>query len=174
MRKTISIILVSVFLFCICGCMPSKSEFIQPVSFYYCNHPITFYGDNDVIVMETREADGVDNLSALVNLYLKGPKSEAYNTPFPEFTFVRELSQNGTALSIMLSSPFANLTGMELTLACACLSMTLFELTDAESVEITAFESTLDGAESIIMTRNNLTLTDSYTPPTESFSQPEE
>lgn len=174
MRRVLSMLLIVVTLCCMCGCHSKKSEMQNPVNFYYCKNPISFYGEDDVIIPEIRDAFGYDDLVALTNLYLQGPKSDTLSSPFPARTTVRELIQQNGKVSISVSSQFAMLKGIDLTLSCACLSMTLLELTAAESVVISAEGNLLDGAEYIVMTKDSFAVTDFYNQYSESTLQTEE
>lgn len=175
MKRTLCLILgFLILLLCFSGCQPEEPEMIDPVNFYYCNDPITFYGQNDVIVPEIRESDGYDDFADLIELYLRGPVAEGFSAPFPRGTAVHTLFQENGKIFITLSSQFASLTGIDLTLSCACISMTLLELTTADTIVISADGSMLDGSESITMTKASLSLLDFHAPQTETTSQPEE
>ena len=175
MKRTLCLVLVlTCLLLSLCGCQSEEPEWIAPVNFYYCNDPITFYGKNDVIIPEIRESDGYDDLTDLIELYLDGPISEGFSTPFPVGTTIHTISQGDGKIFITLSSQFASLTGIALTLSCACICMTLMELSSAETIIISADGGTLDGSESITMTKASLALLDLHAPQNETTSQPEE
>lgn len=174
MSRFVCILLIITLLCCTCGCSSPKEEIQKPVNFYYCNNPITFHGTNDVIAPEVRESVNYNDMVKLIDHYLDGPISEAYTSPFPSAVTVSELTQKNKMLNITLSSEFSYLTGIELTLACTCLSSTLFELTDAKSIIITAKDALLDDAESVIIIRDTLVFSDSYTQSTEPTSKTEE
>ena len=63
-------------------------------------------------------------------------------------------------LYVTVSKELAQLSGLELTLACSCLSMTCMELTGAENIVISAENSLLDGQKSITMNKDTLLLID--------------
>lgn len=174
MNRIVSILLIITLLCCIVGCSSSDEEILQPVNFYYCNDPITFHGTYDVITPEVRESINYDDIVKLIDLYLDGPISDGYSSPFPPSVTVSKLTQNNKILNITLSSEFSNLTGIELTLACTCLSTTLFELTDAKSIVISANDALLDDAESVVLIRDTLVFSDSYNPTTEPTSKAED
>jgi len=173
MNRIVCILLIILFI-CMCGCTRHDVEMIQPVNFYYCNDPITFNGINDVIAPEVRESANYDDIIRLINLYLDGPITDGYSSPFPPSVTVRSLKENNKTLNITLSSEFANLTGIELTLACTCLSATLFELTDAKSIAISADGVLLDESETVIVIRDTMVFSDSYNQLTEPTSNMEE
>ena len=130
------------------------------ITFYYAREKTEYqYGAADgVMVGESREAAGhVDDLRYLLILYLHGPVSENLRSPFPAGTDLVELTQEGDSLTIRLSSIVSVLEGTDLTLACACLARTCFDLTDVRTVTILA-----KGLETVSMTmeRDDLLLTD--------------
>ena len=67
-------------------------------------------------------------------------------------------TDEGTELTIEISNTSALLTDSEFSLACACLSMTCMELTNAENVTITS------GSRSLTLSRDNLLLNDTVSP----------
>lgn len=174
MRRLLCMLLIFSFLCCMFGCHSQEDELKEPVNFYYYKNPISFYGKDDVVVAEVRESFGYDDLVRLIDLYLLGPESEDFTSPFPKHTTALEITQENEKIHITLSSQFATLKGINLTLSCACLSMTLLELTGANSVVITVAGELLDGSEQIVMTKDSLTLTDIYTQPYDATLQTED
>lgn len=67
---------------------------------------------------------------------------------------------NSDTASIVLSTQITKLTGIELTLACSCLSLTLFELTKCNSVEISVDGQMLAGQPSVLIHRDDLIFVD--------------
>ena len=64
---------------------------------------------------------------------------------------------------IRLSKEFSQLSGIRLTVACACLSLTLFDLTDAARVRIVSPAAEKLPAVDITLCRTDLILTDTVT-----------
>jgi len=127
---------------CLAGCSLSKKNNV--VDFYYLRTPDTYaYGDMDaVIAPEQRDCSGKENnLHYLLTLYLEGPLDSVYRSPFPRGTGLESLEFNEDTVSIQLSSDFLSLTGMDKTLAAACLARTCFSLYDATQVHIHAQHS---------------------------------
>lgn len=150
----------------LCACFSSDGDIQIPVKFYYCNSDdrISYNSETGVIGWEARESNGYqEDLTALIDLYLKGPVSDYLKSPFPSGVSVVNISQTETELQITLSNQFGTLTGCELSLACGCLSMTLLEYTDAQSVEIMIQDEALDEKASITMSWENLILLDDST-----------
>ena len=136
----------------------------QSITFYYVREePAYLFGvENAVIVGETREsASNIQNLHSLLILYFHGPLNETFRSPFPRGTSLVTVQQDGTHLTIRLSSIASAMKGTDLTLACACLARTCFDAVDVEAVTIIA---TGFGNMSVTMTRDSLLLIDDAVP----------
>lgn len=162
MRRYILFFAVLGLLLNLCACSAKQESIRQPVNFYYCSDPSAYDSGSSVIIPEVRDASGYEtDTMGLLNQFIRGPQTSQLLSPFPAGTTIVALVQKDSTLQITLSPEFSRLTGMELTIACACLSMTVLELTDHEAVEITAEDNQLDNRESVIMTRDSLMLMDS-------------
>ena len=155
MKKLMSLLLVLTLCLSLTACADKNA-----VTYYYVRREDEYlYGTADgVMVGEAREAAGhADDLRYLLTLYFHGPVSENLKSPFPIGTQLVELAQEEDCLNIRLTSMFSVLEGADLTLACACLARTCFDLTDAQTVSIMAM-----GRETVSMTieRDSLLLVD--------------
>lgn len=159
MKKTICLILCLSLLLGLCACQSAALR--QPGNFYYYR-PDTQYGVADgVIAPEQRELDGISgDIGAMLAGYCQGPVSRTLECPIPRNAKVQSWSLENGVLSIDFSSHFAQLSGIELTIAGACLARTFLELTEAEAVTITAGDALLDGESSITLTKSDLNLYD--------------
>lgn len=159
MKRLLCLILVCTVALCFGGCKRPTEAIDMPASFYYCLPSESYETIHMVISSETRESKAYNqDLQGLINLYLQGPQTEDLINPFPDSVHVESISRYDTNIEVILSSRFARLTGVDLTLACACLSMTLMEYTQCENVSISVQNVSLDGNESITMTRDSLLL----------------
>lgn len=161
MRRMICLFFAVMLLFSLCACSERDTDLQVPANFYYCTKTISYDSETGVIGSEVREIKTLANdLTSILNLYLKGPQSDQLVSPFPDGSCVERHSQNGTEITLIMSRPFAQLTGLELTLACACLGKTVFSLTDAQTLTIHADNIYLDGNSHITLTRDSLLLLD--------------
>lgn len=155
MKRYISIFLVfSLFL---SGCSVFGERIKEPVTFYYIR---TDYQEDmgTVIASEEREAAGHrQDLSYLLKLYMMGPSEDELKSPLPRGSKILAAEQTGAEIAIQLSDLSKAMSDMEFSLACACLSMTCFSLTEAEKVTVSSGDWTLS------IGRDSLTLTDSAT-----------
>lgn len=151
MKRLISLVLLLALVLSLYGCNSDASQKINvPVYFYYCSNPITYNSPDGVICAEIRDAAGyTDNLQELIEFYLKGPVSSEFTSPFPDGADVEQLSLGTTRIQISLNETFTELSGLDLTLACACLAKTIQEAAQVEYVQIT-FENSSTGKRSVI------------------------
>lgn len=157
MRKITSAILLLAMLFTLCSCA-SQAESIR---FYYLREEFVPGTSDGVIAQESREVTADRGLNYVLRLYLEGPISELYASPFPEGLFLISTQQEGDTLNVILSAEFSSLEGMDLTLAAGCLATTCFELTDAQQVTIFC---DAENENPITLTRDSFLLLDEVTP----------
>ena len=165
MKRLICVLLAAALLLALASCGTNAGD---PVAFYYLRGPEDYvYGAQDgVIVMEERAVSGHgEDLNYLLQLYLDGPLDSSLTSPFPQGSQPVRIELSGGVLLLEMNRDFAALEGLDLTLACACLSSTLFSLTDAEQVTITSATSQGE-PRSITLTRDSLTLLDDSIPET--------
>ena len=148
------------------GCAPEPNDIADPVSFYYRRSADSIsYGMADgVISAEQREAYGHrDDPAYLINLYLKGPAGTGMNRTFPKGVELVKFSLEGGCAYITVSDFFSTLTGINLTLACACLTLTVCELTGAKQLTVSTSNTLLDGNRPVIMTPDDILFLDENT-----------
>ncbi len=161
MKKLSCIILALLLLPGLAGCSNSGDDIQDPVSFYYCKRDLDYGVDAGVISSELRDGQGHrQDYAYLLTAYLNGPESYELYSPFSRSTALKSFAiQNDTAY-VQLSPSFGSLSGLDLTLACACITLTVLELADVQKVVISAANTVLDGNSQITMTRENLLLLD--------------
>lgn len=159
MRKTVSLLIILSMLICLPAC--GKNKLKDPGNFYYRRTDTVYVDDNSVIAPEQRELAGMrEDIGSVLESYLRGPVSSELESPFPRDVAVVQWSMIGTCLHIEMNESFSQLTGIDLTIACACITRTILELTGAESVQIRAKGAMLDGAKYIRMTNNSISFAD--------------
>ena len=169
MKRIICLCIVVSVLLSLGACRKQNSSYLSPKTFYYCKETISYNSTSSVISSEIRDCESYnEEITDILNLYLSGPVSKEYISPFPRGVELIALEINESGAHVLLSAEFSDLSGIGLTVASACLSMTLFELTECETVTIQAENSQLDGLDSITITQADLLLIDEYTPSDES------
>lgn len=76
-------------------------------------------------------------LDGLIRTLLAGPEGEGLASPFPRGTSLRGWRQENGVVTLDLSEAYGGLSGVELTLADACIVLTLCRLEDVEAVYLT-------------------------------------
>ena len=140
MNRLICFICTFLILISLCSCGQSGEKLVKPVDFYYLTDPAHYL--RNALTAEKRESVHYeDDLVALVQLYLQGPQSNDLITPFPEKVIVRSVSVNNTTVDLRLDSSFAQLSDIDMTAACACLTLTILEITGRNRLVITSLDS---------------------------------
>lgn len=160
MKRLISILIAVCLIISMSSCTQGD-EIASPVHYYYLRTEFTYGASDSVIAAEVRESAGFENnYEALLDFYLSGPVNTEFLSPFPASTKLHSLSWENGVLCLTLSDSFAQLTGLDLSLACACLGKTCMELTGAEEVVLRAQTQQLDGEDTIIITADSFVLLD--------------
>lgn len=155
MKKKIILLLLAVMLLCGCGMDTADPE--ETVSFFYPRADILYGAQDGVIAAELREASISGNsLEQQLYIYLSGPKTEGFVSPFPAGTALLGIKQDQSRLTLTLSEEFFSLEGVDLTLACASLAQTCFGITD--TVELTLRSG--NGEQRITIDRNSFVFFD--------------
>ena len=170
MKRAIALLLLMLML---SGCAISGSKIKDPVTFHYLHvqsdeQAYDAYFADGIMGTETREAAGRQNdLNYLLTVYFRGPLDPELVSPFPMGCRILELQQKDGLLTLQLNPILAEMSDMEITVACACLAKTCMNLTDADTVQIES--RNLEGK--LLFTRtftqDNLFLNDNYTQPVE-------
>lgn len=161
MKRAIALLLLTALILCGCAFRGSDED---TVTFYYLRGEIQYGSDDGVIVPEKREpAVTGGDLSYLLSLYLKGPTDVALKLPLPAGTRLTEVQSEGTAVTLTFSQELARLEGMDLSIACACISYTCFSLTEAETVTILTLSDDGETPISVTVTRESFLLYDDTT-----------
>ena len=163
MRRSFLFILTILVLLLNSGCQKANRDIQQPVNFYYRANPVDYNSSSGVITAETRESSGYEqDPIGLIEQYLQGPLDAGYLSPFPSDVHVEELNSGESALQITLSANFSDLSGHNLTIACACLSKTLMEIMQCDTVQIYASGCDLGGNRFIEMKSDSFLFLDEY------------
>ena len=158
---------IIVILVLICLCLPTmgcreEAPIQSPVIFYYRRAEFDHGSEESVILREVRESQGIDHqIPRLLEEYLKGPVSEDLADTFPTDTKLIDFRIEAATAFVTVSDELAQLSGIELTVACACLAKTVMELTGMESVQIQAQTAMLGNDQIIIMDSSRILLLDS-------------
>lgn len=161
MRRFYCIILCVFLMFSMIACNRNAENIQEPANFYYCTSNNGYTSVQPVISPEIREIIQCEkDIYQILKLYLSGPQSDQMYSPFPAGVQLISVQQEENKVFVVLSSEYSQLTGFDLSVACACLGLTIFNLTEYNDISIRAQENLLDGNESIDLSREDLLLTD--------------
>lgn len=162
MKKMICILLVLALMLPLAACSEKQEPVQKPVTFYYCRTTPVYGVEDGLIAGETRESAGYeDNLLGLLNRYVSGPVSTDLVRPFPFAARILTYSVEEDAIFMDVSDTFTVLKDTELTLAMACLTKTIYEITGIGTIYVKAETRKFDGIEMITMRIENIYLLDS-------------
>jgi len=143
------------------GCQSDTKRIDTPANFYYRRSEIGYWSENGVIQAETRDISGVEQApEKILSLYLDGPVSEEYRQIFPGSLTLISMQITDTTATLHLSDSLHQLSGVDLSIACACLSMTVMDLTGTETVLIQTDSPFPDGSNTKTFDRSCMILID--------------
>ena len=152
-RKSTALILCLFLLVGLYGCAgqshgdPLKS----PMKFYYKTSDASYGDGQGATDYELRETYGHESDYVWVlTEYLKGPISQKLTAPFQRSVSIVSAERSGSQLQLRMTQELANLSGADLTVACACITLTCLEFPGVEAVSIRAVGSKLDGKTEIL------------------------
>ena len=151
MKQILCLILIFSFLLSGCGFFGERIK--DPVTFYYLCEK---YQEElcCVIGSEEREASGhTGDLPYLLALYQMGPTDDELLSPLPAGTHINTQIQDGH-VTLELSDSAHSLSDIDYSLACACLTLTCLNATNAVDVTVRS------GDRVKTMTHDSLTLLD--------------
>lgn len=159
MKRILSFLLTLILLLPLSACGSDGPQ--DPGNFYYLRTEAQYEGTDGIIAPEERELKDLrDDIGALLKEYLQGPSDKALESPFPRDTTLLDWQMIRGSLHLNLSDSFAQLSGIDLSLACACLARTCLELTQASTIRIRADGAMLNGSTYVILSNDNLFLSD--------------
>lgn len=141
------------------GCSSNPAD--KGINFYYCQNKIDYDAPQGTIGSEFRK-EPIDPLAynELLNQYLKGPKSSGLISPFPADIYLVSFALEQQTAIIVLSDHIAELNGVDLSIACTCLSLTVKDLTGCATVQIRAQNKLLDNKQSVTINTNAIFLSE--------------
>ena len=159
MKKMICLLLFCIMLLC-SGCTEEAPEVPEGTRLFYPIAQQSYQPGSSVIDFEFRTLDEEADLAQILNIYFGGPEAAHLLSPFPVGLRVVKTAIVDQTVYITVSDHLTELSNLELTIACGCLTLTALELTGAETAVIHAEDALLDGQKSITMDKNTLLLTD--------------
>lgn len=161
MKRLLCLLLAAALLLSATACRTERENSLDAVGFYYRATKVDYTIDNSPIAMELREiADSDQALDVMLQLYFNGPLDNAFHSPFPKNLTLNRYWWEGNTLVLELSDVFAALSGVDLTMACACITLTCLELTNADKVRFCVADQLLNGQAALEFGQEDLLLYD--------------
>lgn len=159
-KRLFILFLVMTLLLCV-GCKQKTESPQDPVGVYYKRAQVSFGASDSVISLAYIDAAGrKTDIEYLLNLYLANETGEEHARTFPKGTTLISIKMDALTAKIVLSDSFADLTGIDLSIACACLTQTVISLTNCQEVIISANNAKLDGQNFITLSQDSYLLLD--------------
>lgn len=159
MKRTIALMLCLILTLGLFGC--EQPQLLTPGTFYYLRTETAYSGPDGVLAPEQRELDGIrEDLGAILDLYCQGPVTDGLENSLPPDASLRSYSLESGVLTLEFTEEFAQLDGIELTLAAGCLAKTFLELTGAQKLILKADGALLGGQNAMSLSADDLELQD--------------
>ena len=171
--KRLILLLLSLFLLIgSLGCGSNEENLKKPAKFYYLNKEVDYGVEDGLISYELQETEDIGNdLLKLLTQYKQGPISHhLINVLSPDIN-ITSVEKQGSVITVSTDTSFAHISGIDRTIACSCISMTLLDYTGAEYIEIHIIDEFLGEKESLIFSRQDMYLLDINSIPTENNTQ---
>lgn len=161
MKRLFCILLSILTVISLTGCRTEADASESTITVYYKSANTSFGTQDGVIAPYKLDTTGHEEDHAyLINAYVSGKTPDDYAKTFPIGTRLISLNLDGLTAKIVLCDEFATLKGLDLTIACACLTRTVIALTDCHEVIISAETTQLDGQNFITLSRDSYLLLD--------------
>ena len=162
-KRVICLLLALLLLPCICACQKEAPTIEQPINFYYhCANPEEGLA-TDVIAVHVVEGAQFDGeLIWILNHYVSYTPAEGFVKTFPKNCHVLSLKQYDSYVDIVMGKEFAELSGINLTIAATCIARTVADLTGIRRINLSVSDGMLDGQAILSINLDNLVTLDPY------------
>ena len=164
MKKQICLLLLVPLLLLPAGCRreeparPSYALYVQEADLTYSAGESPFR--TETVYLYDAETDSAPRLAeALIRELLKGPADETLKSTFPAGTTLLSLEIEGDRARVDLSPSYESLSGVALTLADSAIAMTLSQVPEVSSVQITVRGRELAYREQPVLNLRDILLT---------------
>ena len=160
--KKLTILLCCILLLqLLCACNGNTEEFTTPVNYYYTNETVHYNSVSGVLRAEVREGASLQgNITAYLHSYLRGPTSDDLKSAIPPEVYLVSCSVDGNVATIVLSSNFSKLTGVDLSTSCSALLLSVHDFAEIDTVHFSAKDAKLDDKDVYTITIDDIILLD--------------
>lgn len=151
------------------GCQKDDVQLQKPAKFYYRNEEVNYGTEDGLIAYELQETSHIGaDLYQLILQYQKGPVSESLVNPLSQDINITAVENYGGVITVSTDTSFHQLSGIDRSVACACISMTLLDYTEAKYIKFYIVDDFLGEKESLIFSRKDMQLLDNLPATTQS------
>ena len=162
MKKFICIFLLLASLISLAGCAEDPEIPENAVTVFYRRNAVTYGSSDGVIAAGHLDASGHENdYFYLINQYLKTQPAPEFASTFPLGLTLVSFQLEALTAKVVVSNRMAAFSGLDLTIACVCLTETVMSLTGCQEVIISAESTTLGGQNFITLSKDSYLLLDS-------------
>lgn len=159
MKKLFIVPIAIALIIFLVGCNATQPVMKNPVNVYYCREKVDYNSDMGAFASKQLDfGNWEDRILPFLNFYISAPVGEGMISPFPAGAGINGIEYQDSLLNVQLNLQFSGLSASELSVACACISLTLFELTDAYSISFSFYG--INNETVAVMSRDNLKFKD--------------
>lgn len=161
MIKSVCIAIAIVLLILMTGCEQPDTTAANTVLFYYIHNEFA-YGTESGVIASTALTQKYDenDYQVLLEKYLNGPTDYKSTSPFPAGITLVDFQIVGDKAQVVLSPHMGMLSGSSRTVAFACLTRTVIEMTGVSAVQIGIENQQINGSDFITLTLNSFSFWD--------------
>lgn len=160
MKRIILLTLLTAILISLFACTTNTMH-KGSVVFYYIKNEKDFDGKTPIMTPYYPQIDhNTNGYAEILNVYFNGPTNYNCQSPFPAGTTIEDINITRSKAHLMLSPQFATISGIDSTVACACLTKTVIELTGVNTVQIRVKGAQLEGKDYLTFNQSSFTYQD--------------
>lgn len=167
--KTYRLLLPLLLILALCGCAGRKTpqpQPVQPFSFYYRAVKTSFADEHGLIVPEEKDlGETAATEQEIFQRYWEGPSDPALLSPLPGGVKLLRLQRRSELLTIYLSREYGELSGIDASVADACLAMTAFGIEGITQVRIVCEGRQGENLRAVLLEENDILLFDTGNEP---------
>lgn len=147
--KRLFCLMIAVILFLLPACTETVGE-AENITFYYIHNDIEFGSESGVITPTVVQIKNkTKDYRQLLDRYFNGPTNYDCVSPFPAGITLEDLQIDNNKVQLLLSPHMSVLSGVDFTIACACLTRTVIEMTGVQYVQIQIENNLIYGQDSV-------------------------
>ena len=144
------------------GCSQEPELPENAVTVYYRRNTVAYGSTDGVIAPSYLDATSHENdYFYLIDQYLSAQPASEFASTFPLGLSLVSFSLEALTAKVVVSNRMAAFSGLDLTIACTCLTETVMSLTGCQEVIISAESTMLGGQNFITLSKDSYLLIDS-------------